>query len=238
MSVCEMGHNEDIADGNGNGDDGGNGKLRVEKKKPKRKRDKLKCFLCDGSHMLKKCLKKFALKEKLVGKALILGSSARGVKTKEAKSKKKPVEYFFCHGPHRLQKCPRKSVISGNDGSYKEPKKLGSSKRKVEGKRAKRSKKKRVKCFLCYGPHELRNCPKQAGVKGKVTSELGESSKGLPPKEEVILPSNLKGNVTMKTVKLRLMRLELSEASELVESSKKRSDACGTVDQIRMWAKE
>ncbi|MBA0671703.1 hypothetical protein Goklo_029267, partial [Gossypium klotzschianum] len=191
-----------IADGNGNGDDGGNGKLRVEKKKPKRKRDKLKCFLCDGSHMLKKCLKKFALKEKLVGKALILGSSARGVKTKEAKSKKKPVEYFFCHGPHRLQKCPRKSVISGNDGSYKEPKKLGSSKRKVEGKRAKRSKKKR-----------------QAGVKGKVTSELGESSKGLPPKEEVILPSNLKGNVTMKTVKLRLMRLELSEASELVESS-------------------
>ncbi|MBA0636021.1 hypothetical protein Godav_024757, partial [Gossypium davidsonii] len=173
MSVCEMGHNEDIADGNGNGDDGGNGKLRVEKKKPKRKRDKLKCFLCDGSHMLKKCLKKFALKEKLVGKALILGSSARGVKTKEAKR---------------------------NDGSYKEPKKLGSSKRKVE-----------------------------AGVKGKVTSELGESSKGLPPKEEVILPSNLKGNVTMKTVKLRLMRLELSEASELVESSKKRSDACGTV---------
>ncbi|MBA0761653.1 hypothetical protein Gotri_024270, partial [Gossypium trilobum] len=159
MSVCEMDLNEDIVDGNGNGDDGGNGKPRVEKKKPKRKRDKLKCFLCDGSHMLKKCPKKFTLKQKLVGKALILGSSARGVEAKEAKSKKKPVECFFCHGPHRLQKCPRKSVISGNDGSYKEPKKLGSNKRKAEAKRVKRSKKKRVKCFFCYGPHELWNCP-------------------------------------------------------------------------------
>ncbi|MBA0670469.1 hypothetical protein Goklo_024952 [Gossypium klotzschianum] len=30
--------------------------------------------------MLKKCPKKFALKEKLVGKALVLGSSVRGLK--------------------------------------------------------------------------------------------------------------------------------------------------------------
>ncbi|MBA0880953.1 hypothetical protein Goshw_022460, partial [Gossypium schwendimanii] len=219
MGICEMDHKEDIVDGNGNGDDGGNEKPRVEKKKPKRKMDKLKCFLCDGLHMLKKCPKKFALKEKLVGKALILGSSARGVDAKEAKSKKKPVECFFCHGSHRLRKYPRKFVIGRNDGSYKEPKKLSSSKRKVEAKRAKRSKKKRVKCFLCHGPHELRNCPKQAKVKGKATFELGESSEGLSPKEEVILPSNLKGKVMIKTVKLRPMRLELSEASELVESS-------------------
>ncbi|MBA0880952.1 hypothetical protein Goshw_022460 [Gossypium schwendimanii] len=195
MGICEMDHKEDIVDGNGNGDDGGNEKPRVEKKKPKRKMDKLKCFLCDGLHMLKKCPKKFALKEKLVGKALILGSSARGVDAKEAKSKKKPVECFFCHGSHRLRKYP------------------------IEAKRAKRSKKKRVKCFLCHGPHELRNCPKQAKVKGKATFELGESSEGLSPKEEVILPSNLKGKVMIKTVKLRPMRLELSEASELVESS-------------------
>ncbi|MBA0874074.1 hypothetical protein Goshw_011132, partial [Gossypium schwendimanii] len=124
------------------GSSNGNGKPQVGKKKPKRKRDKLKCFLCDGPHMLKKCLKKSVLKEKLVGKAL----------------------------------CPRKSVIKGNDGADKEPKKLGSSKEKVEAKSSKRSKKKRVKCFLCRGPHELRNCPKQAGVKRKVTSELGESS--------------------------------------------------------------
>ncbi|MBA0880954.1 hypothetical protein Goshw_022460 [Gossypium schwendimanii] len=195
MGICEMDHKEDIVDGNGNGDDGGNEKPRVEKKKPKRKMDKLKCFLCDGLHMLKKCPKKFALKEKLVGKALILGSSARGVDAKEAKSKKKPVECFFCHGSHRLRKYPRKFVIGRNDGSYKEPKKLSSSKRK------------------------LRNCPKQAKVKGKATFELGESSEGLSPKEEVILPSNLKGKVMIKTVKLRPMRLELSEASELVESS-------------------
>ncbi|MFQ6640266.1 hypothetical protein Gotur_014763 [Gossypium turneri] len=89
--VCEMDHKEDIVDGNGNGDNSGNGKPRVGKKKPKRKRDKLKCFLCDGPHMLKKCPKKSALKEKPVGKALVLGSSARGVEAKEAESENKPV---------------------------------------------------------------------------------------------------------------------------------------------------
>ncbi|MFQ6653665.1 hypothetical protein Gotur_024943, partial [Gossypium turneri] len=198
--VCERDHKEDIVDGNGNGDNGGNGKPRVGKKKPKRKRDKLKCFLCDGPHMLKKCPKKSALKEKPVGKALVLGSSARGVEAKEVESEKKPVECFLCHGPHRLRKCPRKSVIEGNNGADKEPKKLGSSKRKAEAKRAKRSKKKRVKCFLCRGPHELRYCPKQAEVLRKATSELGESSKGLPPKEEVSLSSDLEERVAMKTV--------------------------------------
>ncbi|MBA0781746.1 hypothetical protein Gotri_002636 [Gossypium trilobum] len=86
-----MNHKEDIDDWNGNSDNGGNGKPRVGKKKPKKKRDKLKCFHCDGPHILKKCLKKSALKEKTVGKALVLGSSARGVEAKEAKSEKKPV---------------------------------------------------------------------------------------------------------------------------------------------------
>ncbi|MBA0753489.1 hypothetical protein Gogos_020844, partial [Gossypium gossypioides] len=76
--VCEMDHKEDNVDGIGNGDNDGNGKPRVGKKKPKTKRDKLKCFLCDGPYKLKKCSKKSALKEKLVGKALVLGSSARG----------------------------------------------------------------------------------------------------------------------------------------------------------------
>ncbi|MFQ6657272.1 hypothetical protein Gotur_027016 [Gossypium turneri] len=96
--VCEIDHEEDIVDGNGNDDNSGNGKPRVGKKKPKRKKDKLKCFLCDGPHMLKKCPRKFALKEKPVGKALVLGSSAIGVEAKEAESEKKPVEYFLCHG--------------------------------------------------------------------------------------------------------------------------------------------
>ncbi|MFQ6636551.1 hypothetical protein Gotur_013087 [Gossypium turneri] len=217
--VCEMDHKEDIVDGNGNDDNCGNGKPRVGKKKPKRKRDKLKYFLCDGPHMLKKCPRKSALKEKPVGKALVLGSSARGVKAKEAESEKKLVECFLCHGPHRLRKCPRKSVIEGNDRADKEPKKLGSSKGKAEAKRAKRSKKKQVKCFLCYGPHELRNCPKQAEVKRKATSELGESSEGLPPKVEVSLSSDLEEKVAMKTVKLGPMRLKLSEVSDSAESS-------------------
>ncbi|MBA0631826.1 hypothetical protein Godav_000662 [Gossypium davidsonii] len=146
--------------------------------------------------MLKKCLKKSALKEKLVGKALVLSSSAKGVEAKKAESEKKPMECFLCHGLHKLQKCPRKFFIEGNDGAYKKPKKLALSKGKAKANRAKRSKKKRE----------------------KATFELGESSKGLSPKEEVNLSSELEGKVTMKTVKLRPMRLKLSEASELAES--------------------
>ncbi|MBA0628751.1 hypothetical protein Godav_023413 [Gossypium davidsonii] len=157
--------------------------------------------------MLKKCSKKSALKEKLVGKALVLSSSVRGVEANEVESEKKPVECFLCHGPHRLRKCSKKSVIKGDDGTDNEPKKLDSSKRKVEAIREKRSKKKRVKCFLCRGSHELRNYPKQAVVKGKTAFELGESSEGLPPKEEVSLSSNLREKVTMKIVKLGPMRL-------------------------------
>ncbi|MBA0735081.1 hypothetical protein Gogos_018959 [Gossypium gossypioides] len=114
--VCEKDHKEDIVNGNGNSDNGGNGKLRAGKKKPKRKMDKLKCFLYNGPHMLKKCLKKSAL-------------------FKEKKS-------------------------MGDNRADKEIKKLGSSKGKVKVKRAKRSKKKRLKCLLCRGPHELWNCPK------------------------------------------------------------------------------
>ncbi|MBA0670008.1 hypothetical protein Goklo_024160 [Gossypium klotzschianum] len=101
--------------------------------------------------MLKKCPKKFALKEKPVGKALVLGSSTMSVEAKEAKSEKKLVECLLCHALHRLRKCPKKSFIEGNNRADNEPKKLGSSKEKAEAKRAKRSKKKRVKCFLCRG---------------------------------------------------------------------------------------
>ncbi|MBA0730623.1 hypothetical protein Golax_004563 [Gossypium laxum] len=152
MGVHKKDHNEDN-DGNGIDDNGGNEKPRVRKKKPNRKRDKLKCFLCDGPYMLKKCLKKFALKEKSVGKAL-------------------------------LRKCSRKFVIERDDGAEKEPKKIGLT-----------------------------------VVKENATSELGESSAGLPPKENVSLSLNLGEKVTMKTVKLGPMRLNLSETSKLAESS-------------------
>ncbi|MBA0817532.1 hypothetical protein Gohar_021280 [Gossypium harknessii] len=163
--VCKKNHNEDV-DGNSNGDNSSNGKPQVGKKKPNRKMDKLKCFFCDGPHILKKCLKKFALskKEKPVDKAL-------------------------------LRKCPKKSVIEGDDGADNEPKKFGSSNGKAKANRAKRSKKKRVKCFLCHSLHELRNCPKQAVVKEKATSELSQSSEGLSHMEEVSLSSNLGGKL-------------------------------------------
>ncbi|MFQ6649622.1 hypothetical protein Gotur_022951 [Gossypium turneri] len=161
------------------------GNYELGRRNPRGKRDKLKCFLCDGPHMLKKCPKKFVLKEKSVGKALVLGSSTKGVEAKETENEKKPVECFLCHGPQRLRKCLKKSVIKENDGADKEPKKLGSSKEKAEAKSAKKSKKKR----------------------------------GLPPKKDVSLSSDLEEKVTMKIVKLGPMRLELSEASELAESS-------------------
>ncbi|MBA0867844.1 hypothetical protein Goshw_004835, partial [Gossypium schwendimanii] len=93
----------------------------------------------------------FFNKEKPVGKTLGLGSRIKGVEAKEAESENKLVECFLSHGPHRLRKCLRKSIIEGDDRADKEPKKLGSSKGKVEAKKSKRSKKKRVKCFLYRG---------------------------------------------------------------------------------------
>ncbi|MBA0633451.1 hypothetical protein Godav_005362 [Gossypium davidsonii] len=147
--------------------------------------------------MLKKCPKKSALKEKPLGKAMVLGSSTRGVEAKDAENEKKLVECLLCHGPHRLRKCLRKSVIEGSDGADKEPNKLGLSKGKANAKRAKRRKKKREKAM----------------------SEVGKSSKGLSPKEDVSFSSDLEGKVKMKTVKLGPMRLKLSEVSELAESS-------------------
>ncbi|KAH1123193.1 hypothetical protein J1N35_006353 [Gossypium stocksii] len=111
--VCEKDNKEDNVNGNGNDNNSGNGKPR-----------------------------KFTLKKKPVGKALGLGSSARGVEAKEAESEKKLVECFLCHGgPYLLRKCLKNSIIEGDDGTDKEPKKLGSSKEKTEAKRAKRSKK-------------------------------------------------------------------------------------------------
>ncbi|MFQ6636105.1 hypothetical protein Gotur_013876 [Gossypium turneri] len=217
--VCEKDHKEDN-DGNGIDDNGGSRKPLVGKKKPNRKMDKLIYFLYNSLHMLKKYLKKSILKEKPVGKALVLGSSARGVEAKEAESEKKPVKCFLCHGSYRLRKCLKKSVIEGDNIADKEPKKLGSSKGVVKAKRAKRSKKKQVKWFLYGGPHELRNCPKQAVVKEKATSELDESLKGLPPKEDVSLSSNLGEKVAMKIVKLEKEVMEVGQLTRISATSR------------------
>ncbi|KAH1108004.1 hypothetical protein J1N35_011772 [Gossypium stocksii] len=110
-----------------------------------------------------------------------------------------------------------KSTIKGDDMLDKEPKKLGSNKRKVEAKRVKVSKKKQVKYFLCRGPHELQNCLKQVIVKENETLELVESSEGLSPKKEVSLSSNLGENMAMKIVKLGPMKLNSSKMTELVK---------------------
>ncbi|MBA0670466.1 hypothetical protein Goklo_025491 [Gossypium klotzschianum] len=86
--ICENDHKEDVVDGNNNDENSGNRKPRVRNKKPKRKRDKLKCFLYGGPHMLKKCSKKSMLKEKPVSKALVLGSSTKGLKPRRPKVKR------------------------------------------------------------------------------------------------------------------------------------------------------
>ncbi|MFQ6657022.1 hypothetical protein Gotur_026873 [Gossypium turneri] len=57
----------------------------------------------------------------------------------------------------------------------------------------------------------------QRGAKRKETTEFGELSEELPPKEEVILSSYLEGKVAMKIMKLGTMRLNLSEVLELAE---------------------
>ncbi|KAH1121938.1 hypothetical protein J1N35_005098 [Gossypium stocksii] len=119
------------------------------------------------------------------GKALGLGSSVTSVEAKEAEREKKPMECLLCHGLHRLRKCPKKSVIEGDNRVDKKPKKLGSRKGKVKAKGAKRSKKKRVKCFLCRGPHQLRNYPKQAAVKGKTTLSRVSHRRSFHPRKRV-----------------------------------------------------
>ncbi|MFQ6643687.1 hypothetical protein Gotur_017712, partial [Gossypium turneri] len=96
--VCEIDHKEDIVEGNGNGNNGGNEKPRVGKKKPKRKRDKLKCFLCDAPHMLKKCPRKSALKEKPVVKALVAEVSEEVCHRGERWSKQGAQEAGFKQG--------------------------------------------------------------------------------------------------------------------------------------------
>ncbi|KAH1057427.1 hypothetical protein J1N35_035492 [Gossypium stocksii] len=115
-------------------------------------------------------------------------------------------------------KCPKKSTVKGDNGSDKAPKKLGLSKGKVETNRAKRRKKKRVKCFLCRGSHELRDSLKKSMVKEKATTELVESLEGLPPKEEVKLASD-EEEVAMQTLKLEPMKLNSKKAIEFVKSS-------------------
>ncbi|KAH1106686.1 hypothetical protein J1N35_010454 [Gossypium stocksii] len=108
---------------------------------------------------------------------------------KKPNKKRGKLKWFLCTSLHLLKKYLKKFVLSEkenmDDVLDKKPKKLGLSKRKVETKRVKTSKRKRVKYFLRRGPHELRNYPKQAMVKEKATSELVESLEGLPPKKNL-----------------------------------------------------
>ncbi|KAK5838560.1 hypothetical protein PVK06_007291 [Gossypium arboreum] len=56
------------------------------------------------------------------GKAVRLGSSARGTEAKESESENKSAECFLCHCPHRLRKCLKKSTVEENNRSNKQSK--------------------------------------------------------------------------------------------------------------------
>ncbi|KAK5792980.1 hypothetical protein PVK06_034113 [Gossypium arboreum] len=71
---------------------------------------------------------------------VVINDKPEGKVKKAKESEKKLVECFLCHGSHRLQNYPKKSVIRGDDGSDKAPKRLGLGARGVEAKWAKRNK--------------------------------------------------------------------------------------------------
>ncbi|MBA0602773.1 hypothetical protein Gorai_002942 [Gossypium raimondii] len=224
MGNGEGDHEDDIRNGNSSG---GNVKPRNGKRKPnnlKEKRRKVKCVICNGSHMVNNCSKRSMISrnDKLEGKAKRLGSSASIAKSEKAKeSEKKLMECFLCRGPHRLWNYLKEFVVEGDDGSDREPMRLSSILRGVEAKRAKMNKKKQVKCFLCCGPHELQNCLEQSKlsmVKRKAT-KLVKSSERLPPKEEVSCALDFEEKVAMQRLRLGSIRLNSNKASKLVESS-------------------
>ncbi|MBA0861157.1 hypothetical protein Goshw_025098 [Gossypium schwendimanii] len=117
----------------------------------------------------------------------------------------------------------KKSTIKGDNASDNEPKKLGLSKGKVEAKKAKRSKKKRVKWLLCRGASTQGGGEFVIGLMGKVAmkivklgpmklnlskaTELAESSVRLSPIEEVSCASDSEEKVAMQTLKVESMRL-------------------------------
>ncbi|MFQ6645320.1 hypothetical protein Gotur_019995, partial [Gossypium turneri] len=163
---------------------------------------------------------------------VVMGNHELGKKTQE---KKGQVEMLSLRRSTHVEKCPKKSALKENPMGTTLL--LGSSTRGVETKKAE-SDKKSVEYFLCHGLHRLRKFSRKSDIEGndgadKEPKKLGSSKgkakakrakmskkkRGLPPKEEASLSSDLEGKVMMKTMELRPMRLKLSEASELIESS-------------------
>lgn len=80
-----------------------------------------------------------------------------------------------------VRNCAKRSMFSsikGDDKPEKEAMRLGLIVRVIEAKKAKESKKKLVKCFLCCKRHRLRDSPKRSKLykinKGE-KAELNES---------------------------------------------------------------
>ncbi|KAK5846828.1 hypothetical protein PVK06_003127 [Gossypium arboreum] len=133
------------------------------------------------------------------------GNEKPQVRKKKPNRKRDKLKCFLCNDPRMLKKCLNKSTLKEKPVGYRSVRRSLSSKGRMEQIMSLRS--------------LLRNCPKQVVVKGKATSELGESSERILPEEDVSLSSNLEQLITIKTANLGPMRLNLSETSELAESS-------------------
>ncbi|KAH1057117.1 hypothetical protein J1N35_035182 [Gossypium stocksii] len=65
----------------------------------------------------------------------------------------------------------------GDDDLEEEAVRLGSIIRVFKPKKAKKSEKKSMKYFLCYGPHRLQDCPEQSKLSAISKGEKAEPDK-------------------------------------------------------------
>ncbi|KAH1106016.1 hypothetical protein J1N35_009784, partial [Gossypium stocksii] len=102
-------HEEDEQVKDGNCKNSGNEKPPNEKWKPNNKlKGPVKCFICDGLHIVRDCPKKFTLSvvkgNDELGKAIMrLGSIMHSIKAKEVRENEKKSIKYLCCGPHRMQ---------------------------------------------------------------------------------------------------------------------------------------
>ncbi|KAE8675196.1 hypothetical protein F3Y22_tig00111691pilonHSYRG00010 [Hibiscus syriacus] len=154
---------------------GNHGKTKsVSKKKVSSK--PLKCYFCDGPHMIRGCPEKNRLaaivrKEdksegevakdgaiagvKAVKPGARLGANASGA-GKLRVNKRDPLKCFLCQGAHRARSCPNAEKLGANASG--------------EAGKSRAKKREPLMCFQCGGKHKVRDCTN--GVK------LGARAKG------------------------------------------------------------
>ncbi|KAE8716909.1 Clast3-related [Hibiscus syriacus] len=155
---------------------GNHGKAKsVSKKKVSNK--PLKCYFCDGPHLIRGCPEKNRLASIVKGEGKSkgevaddgatagveavkpgarLGANASGA-GKPRVNKRDPLKCFICQGAHRAKSCPNKAKLGAN----------------ASGEATKPRIKKRdpLKCFRCDGEHKVRDCTNEAGLGDNASGE-------------------------------------------------------------------